>query len=348
MMVTVLENAQIERLVHCFARSALQLNRLNESDAELIRLPGTDLVLAVTTDAIVEEIQTGLYSDPYLLGWMTVIVNASDLAAVGAEPIGILLNETLTTNLGEAFVSRIQQAINDACLECNLAVLGGDTNYSQQMQMAASALGMVSGGTSLTRLGATPGDTLFASGPLGLGSAFALCKLAPGNVVDLPTPVYLPRARLREGRLLRGLASCCMDTSDGALATLDRLMRCNDVGFVLDLPAEDFLHVDANRTSHVARIPPWMMLAGPHGEFELLFTVAPDRLDELMSEAAAHGWAPIRLGQVVAKPEISLPLGKKSVSLDTGRIRNLFAEANGDIEKYIAGLYLVDECSRAA
>ena len=71
-----------------------------------------------------------------------------------------------------------------------------------------------------------------------------------------------------------------------------------------------------------------------------------DRLDDFRSEAAAHGWAPIRLGRVVAKPGVSLPLGGKSALLDTGRIRNLFADANGDIEKYLSGLYLIDECSR--
>ena len=53
---------------------------------------------------------------------------------------------------------------------------------------------------------------------------------------------------------------------------------------------------------------------------------------------------PIRLGRVVAKPGINLPLGGKLALLDTGRIRNLFAEANGDIDKYTSGLYLIDEC----
>ena len=91
----VLENAYIERLVRELPRSPLQLNRLQEADAELIRLPGTTAVVALKTDAIVEEIETGLYADPWLLGWMAVTVNASDLAAVGAEPVGVLLNETL-------------------------------------------------------------------------------------------------------------------------------------------------------------------------------------------------------------------------------------------------------------
>lgn len=78
------EVALLERLAGGFARSHLQCNQRHESDAELIRLPGSRSVLALTTDAISEEIESGLYADPYLIGWMTVMVNASDLAAVGA------------------------------------------------------------------------------------------------------------------------------------------------------------------------------------------------------------------------------------------------------------------------
>ena len=61
----------------------------------LIQIPGTSLVIAITTDSIVKELKTGLYSDPYTIGWMTVLANASDLAAVGPEPSGILISETL-------------------------------------------------------------------------------------------------------------------------------------------------------------------------------------------------------------------------------------------------------------
>ena len=90
MTAVVHENALVESLVRALPRSLDQANGLGESDAELLRLPGTDLLLAITTDAIVEEIEAGLYRDPYLIGWMTVMSSASDLAAVGADPLGIL------------------------------------------------------------------------------------------------------------------------------------------------------------------------------------------------------------------------------------------------------------------
>ena len=60
-------------------------------------------ILAITTDSIVEEIRLGLYDDPYLIGWMIVMVNLSDLAAVGADPLGILISEIFPNNLDDIF-----------------------------------------------------------------------------------------------------------------------------------------------------------------------------------------------------------------------------------------------------
>ena len=177
MMNAIIENQLIERLARGFARSPDQLNRTRESDAELIRLPGTDVVLALTTDGVVEEIEAGLYRDPYLVGWMTVMVNASDLAAVGAEPLGLLLNQTLTLDLDDDYLDRLQSGIHEACKACRLHVLGGDVNFSSRPQMSATALGLIRDGRPLTRVGCRPGDRLFASAQLGLGSAFALQAL---------------------------------------------------------------------------------------------------------------------------------------------------------------------------
>ncbi len=324
----------IEKLAGALPRSPLLLNALCESDAELIRLPGTDLALAVTTDAIAEEIAAGLYTDPYLIGWMAVMVNASDLAAVGAEPLGILLSETLPVDVEPAFIDRLQSGIGDAMEACGLHLLGGDTNFSSTMQIAATAVGLVSDGAPLTRLGCAPGDRLYASGPLGLGGAFALSRL---DADATPIP-YRPTARLREGRRLPGVASCAMDTSDGVVPTLDELIRLNRVGFRIDGPPGVMLHPAALETARRARLPEWLMLAGPHGEFELLFAVRPEAESTLRTAARSIDWTPIPIGTVT--PEPGLWLG--SIALDSTRIRDLYAEAGGDAHKYLARLLAMD------
>ncbi len=335
---TVHEIALIERLAGAFTRSSHQLNERHETDAELLRVPGSDPVLALTTDHIAEEIQAGLYVDAELIGWMTVMVNASDLSAVGARPLGLVLNETLPPDVGEGFLAALQRGIQQACDACGLHVLGGDTNFGPRLQMGGCALGVVPEGRPMTRRGCAPGDLLFASGPLGLGGAFALARLLGGSEADGERIPFRPVARLTEGQLLRPFASGCMDTSDGALPTLDELMRLNGVGFRFRITAAESLHPAAAAAASRARIPPWMLLAGPHGEYELLFTVPRGRLERFLAVARAREWRPLHLGEAVREPGLTLPIDGTLRQLDTTAVRNLFGEVGGDLGAYREGL----------
>jgi thiamine-monophosphate kinase len=325
-----------------FPRSPLQRNRLHESDAELLSLPGSDSLLALTTDWVVEEIESGLYDDPYLVGWMTVIVNASDLAAVGAEPLGILVNENLPRDAAPDFVSALQDGIRDACAAAGLYVLGGDTNISPRLEMGGTAIGIIEGDPPLTRIGCRPGDYLLGSGPFGAGSGFAFVQFIlrrRGAEVDFS---FQPKPRLQEGQLLRRFASCCMDTSDGLLATLDQLMRLNSVGFDIDCESETLVDPATLALSRSAHIPTWLAIAAHHGEFGLVFTVPPERLDSLRREAASIGWEPRLLGRVAQQPRISLSLDGEPFIVDMRRIRNLFVECGDDIDAYFKGLLQMD------
>jgi thiamine-monophosphate kinase len=153
---------------------------------------------------------------------------------------------------------------------------------------------------------------------------------------------YKPTARLKESRSLPGVASACMDTSDGVIATLDQLMRLNHVGFELDEGWESNLHPAAKELADAFRIPPWLLLAGQHGEFELLFTVAEEREVELLRSAEKNHWHPLPLGFVTEEPEIRLPLNGEIVRLDTSKIRNLASQVNGDIQNYINQLLVIN------
>jgi len=338
----IIENTFISSLVKNFPRARLQHNSLQESDAELIKIPGTDEAIAITTDSIVEEIERGLYSDPYLIGWMTVIVNASDIAAVGAEPLGILLNETFPRNIDPEFLENLQKGIKDACCACNLNVLGGDTNFSSHLQMGACALGLIHGNKLLMRSGCKPGDFLFTSGKLGKGNSYAFYKLILSNNSLINLPYYQPKPRLEEGKILREFASCCMDTSDGMIATIDQLMRLNNIEFNITTCMDEWIHPEVKEFSLQAKIPLWWMLAGPHGEFELLFTIPPEQLKAFVETASCNNWKPVMLGQAFEDAGLQILLDDKSVMIDTGKIRNLFDEVNGDLVRYIKNLEMID------
>jgi thiamine-monophosphate kinase len=342
MLNEILENSSIENLVKIFSRSPLQQNLLHESDAELIHLPGTNITLAITIDSIVEEIEAGLYTDPYLIGWMTVMVNASDLAAVGAEPLGILINETLLSDSNDDFITKLQRGIEDACLECNMHILGGDTNFSSRMEMTGCAIGYISEDPPITRLSCKPGDYLFLSDNPGLGSAYALKQLKNDLLSEPFSLTYQPKSRLREGQLLRKFATCCMDTSDGVFAALDQLMRLNNVGFRIELELENFLHADALSICRSAQIPLWLMLAGHHGEFELVFTVSSNNVDNFLESVQQIYWEPILIGEVSEDTNIRILYNNEMVPIDTGYIRNLFVELHGDVQEYIKQLLELD------
>jgi len=336
MSSVVLENAFLERLTAGLPRTPRQRNGLLESDAELVGLPG-GLVLAVTLDALVEEIESGLYRDPYRIGWMTVLAGASDLSAVGAEPLGLLLDQTFPSDPDPAFVEGVQAGVADACRASGLAVLGGDTSSGRRPRMAAVALGLVPGANVLTRKGCRPGEVLFASGPLGGGAAFALAALGGDSLSEGAT--FLPAPRLREGQLVRNHASAAIDTSDGLLPAADQLMRLNEVGMVLDLDPTSMLETGARWSACRAGLPPWFFLAGPHGEFELLFTVPSARVGAFLAEAAILGWSPLRLGRTIPEPEVRLRLdGTNLVPLDTLAVRNLASRCGADPSRYVEAL----------
>lgn len=336
MMDAVIENALIQRLTARLPRSARQLNGVRESDAELVRLPG-GLILALTTDAIAEEIETGLYADPGLIGWMTVLVNASDLAAVGAAPLGVLLNQTLTPSMDGLFLDELQAGIARASESCRLPVLGGDTNFGRRPQLAATAIGIIRGHPPVTRIGCRPGDRLFTSNTLGLGGAYAFARLG-GDAATADALGYRPSPRLNEGQLLRRFASCCMDTSDGAIPTLDELMRLNGVGFQIDASLRAILDPAALQVTDAAGLPEWTLLAGPHGDFELLFTVRESNRGPFLEAAAEIGWSPIELGFVETGSHLKLADSNGFQVIDTVRVRNLFTEVCGDVASYLSGL----------
>jgi len=330
----VLENMMLRSLTSGLTRSSAQYNGLLESDAELVRVPGTsDLWLAATTDAVVEEIRTGLYADPRLLGWMTVMVNLSDLAAVGATPAGILIAETLKHGMSEKEIQEMQRGIDEAVRACGTHVLGGDTSFADHQEMCGTALGFVRAEKPLTRCGCSAGDILYLSGPAGTGNAFALARFTRAD----PFP-FSPVARVREGELLPARASACMDTSDGLLATLDQLCRLNGVGFEMDPAWEEALDQASRSVCLSAGLPSWILLAGQHGEFELAFTVPPAMEAGFLEQADSIGWEPERIGLATVKRGIILPIGGIPHIIDTQAIRDLASRFSGDLKGYIAGL----------
>jgi thiamine-monophosphate kinase len=339
-MKEVLENAAIDAWVRGLSRAPNQVNALHESDAELLEIASMpDHYLVITIDTVAEEIAAGLYRDPFTMGWVTVMASLSDLAAVGADPIGLVVSVGVPQGTDGAFIDRARRGMEEACRSLGVFILGGDLNAATPPAFTGSALGTVPRNALRTRLGIEPGDAVFLSGPAGGGNALGLVRLAGLADRLFPEESYRPSARLAEGRALRGLAGASMDTSDGVLATLDQLMRLNGRGFLVECDWPALLSRGALVLCEGTGTPPWLMLAGPHGEFELVFTVPASRIDAFAGASADRGLAPIRLGTAQERPVVTLalPSGRR-VDIDMAPVRNLDPTAKSGAERYLAEL----------
>ncbi len=330
----ITENRVINTWLKHFIRCPKQINRPHESDAELIEIPGNDSDLfAVTIDTVSEEINQKLYQNPFTMGWITVMASLSDLAAVGADPLGIVVAVSLESSLDEQFRKGLAEGINAACQEAGVYLLGGDTNTAQNCSLTGCAFGIVPKNLKMMRTGCSPGDFVFLSGKAGQGNALGLARLSGKRESSFLEDLYRPKARLKEARLIRKYASCCMDTSDGVLITLDQLSRINNLGFNVEVEWKDLLDPEVLSFCEKNQIPPWYMAAGIHGEFELIFSVPSDKVNCLNEEAAESGFHPIRLGRVEQEPFLGvvLPSGKK-VKMDMAPLRNLWEESEIDLD----------------
>jgi thiamine-monophosphate kinase len=338
MMKDILENLMIERIARNFLKAPHKKNEIHEADAELIDLGReSGKYLAITTDALVEEVGSGLYDDPFLIGWMLAMINFSDLAAVGSEPLGLLVSISFPSTQDEAFMARLTEGISDACQRLNTFVLGGDTNQGKELFLSGCAVGLVPKKSVITRMGAKPKDKLYLSGPAGLGNIYAFLRLSKQDFKTVES-FYQPIARTAEGKIIREFASCCMDTSDGVIHTLDTLMRLNHCKFILNDDWERILHPVALQVCRAQNFPPWVALAAVHGEFELCFTVSPQNEKKFLQEALRSNWAPVLIGEVTGGEGVNIKTKERLIPLNTTLIRNLSEAAGSDPQSYIKEL----------
>jgi len=311
-----------------------QLTVLHESDAELMRLPDGS-VLALTTDSISEELALGLYDDAETAGWVAAVASLSDLAAVGAKPIGLLAAVTLPREATEMWQAGIARGLAEACADVGTWVLGGDTSIGDTIALTTTAAGIIAPGRFLTRRGAAPGDVVCCTGALGAGIG-PVARCIPG-LTDFPLHRFRPRARVAAGQAMAAFATCGIDTSDGLITALDQLARVNSVGIEITAAPDALLIPSVLNFCRNAGLDSLVPLAQPHGEFELVYTVPAHRYAEAAEALRATGCDPVELGRVVAAPGLRFTAGRRR-DVDGAAIRNLAASAAEDPAAFLVAL----------
>ena len=263
----------------------------NGDDCAVIA-PSPGQAFAVTTDTLVEGRHFLSTLDPWKLGRRAVHVNLSDLAAMGALPRYALLSLTLPS-IDESWISRFAAGLWSALDEFNVELVGGNTTRGP-LAIAITAFGDVAPGQALLRSSAKPGDELWVSGPLG-DAGWALYSML-GDIKAEATAVQIaryecPTARIALGVALRGVATSCIDISDGLLSEAQHIANASNVDINIDFDAIPTGLGDALSSVEFALHAQHCLLATGDA-YELLFT-APvsqhNHIDALFKRLSLDG-----------------------------------------------------------
>lgn len=249
--------------------------------------------LVATTDMLHRQTDFPEIMSPWQIGWMTVAVNLSDVAAMGAQPAGVLIAAGLPKDADLYFIDELFSGFGDCAAYYGTKVLGGDTDSHQELTLTGCAFGFVEKDLVLRRSGARVGDLLCTTGALG-GAGAGLWAWKQGDLENKFIEKLLePEPRLKEGRALaRSRAvTAMMDNSDGLALSLSDLSEVSRIGFVV---REEALPVAEGIEQMVGHEEAVEMVMSAGGDFELIFTVKPEGL-----EAAQRACMLTVIGEVV-------------------------------------------------
>ncbi|MDM7911980.1 MAG: thiamine-phosphate kinase [Methanotrichaceae archaeon] len=252
-----------------------------------------DRYLVATTDMLHRKTDFPDIMNPWQMGWMSVAVNLSDVAAMGAEPAGVLLATGLPPEADLYFIDELFSGFADCAGYYGTKIIGGDTDSHQELTITGCALGFVEKDLILRRHGACPGDLLCTTGVLG-GAGAGLMAWKKGDLQsEYIVKLLEPEPRLKEGRALAKsrAVTAMMDNSDGLALSLSDLSEVSRVGFVV---YEDRLPIIPGLEELVGHEEAVNIVMSAGGDFELVFTVKPEGL-----EAARQACALTMIGTVV-------------------------------------------------
>lgn len=255
-----------------FNRQNINSVDLGVGDDSALLTPPPQQQLVICADTLVAGRHFPLDTNPHAIGWKSVAVNLSDIAAMGAKPHSILLALSLP-QIDHDWLKGFSQGLYDCCDQFGVSLIGGDTTQSPHLTISVTALGWVDIGKAVTRSGAQIGDYICVSGQVG-DAAFGLNHLGHRlqHRLDYPTP------RCLLGQQLKGLANSMIDVSDGLAQDLGHILAASHVGAEIEL---DQLPIDPD-VKQLQQEKQWQYALAGGDDYELCFTISPQNYKKLL------------------------------------------------------------------
>ena len=242
--------------------------------------------LAVTSDMLVEGRHFFANANPEWLGHKALAVNLSDLAAMGAKPLGFTLALALP-NANATWLAQFSQGLFRLAQQWQCPLIGGDTTQGP-LTICITALGHVPAGAAIKRSGAKIGDDIWVSGTLGdarlaLGALRSEWPLDPSSLEAVLPRMHQPEPRIALGMQLRGIASSALDVSDGLLGDLRHILTASQVNAEVLIDQLPISRTLAEQTQDLRR----QCAANGGDDYELCFTAPTSKRMQVESLSTA-------------------------------------------------------------
>lgn len=268
-------------------RSASGAGALGD-DCAVVGLPeaiaGSSLV--ATIDPCPHPLVFELFDHDYShFGWMTMVINLSDLASMGAEPAGILISTVMPNDMSVDDYQAFWNGVIEASDTWACPVLGGNIKDGARFSAEGAAFGWCTDNHVMRRSGSSAGDLVYVIGDMGLfwaavlhGTRGKALRLSQAELKQARRALYRPVPRLKEGKKLAesGLITTCMDASDSVLGAMMELGRVNELDVELVEPKPLSL---VDKVASYLEIPALKLMLS-WGDWQLVVTVPAEKQTE--------------------------------------------------------------------
>jgi thiamine-monophosphate kinase len=274
-------------------------------DAALLQIP-SGYQLAVSTDMLVSG--THFYPDcpAFDIGWKSLAVNISDMAAMGAIPKWITLGISIPEQ-NTAWLEQFSRGLLACAKQYDVELIGGDTTKGP-LNICVQIMGIVPIGKALQRQGAHLGDDIWVSGELGLAAlGLGLLQGRYHSFTHTEQSIMLkrlqrPEPRLSLGLMIRELAHSCIDISDGLAADLGHLLKASGLG--ASIIWEKIPHLSLEKTIPNAELRQCVLAGGD--DYELCFTASPANQAQILACGQRLGIKLSVIGKTQKEPGLKI------------------------------------------
>jgi thiamine-monophosphate kinase len=277
-------------------------------DAAILTPPaGCDLV--VTTDGVISGVHFMPHDPPGLIARKVLRMNLSDLAAKGARPAGFLLSIALPPPIDEEWIAAFAKSLGDDAEDYGCPLLGGDTDHTPgPLSITVAAFGAVPHGKMVRRTTAKTGDAVVVTGTIG-DAALGLLRHKDNLLVKrwqltdeqgdyLKLRYLLPEPRTALADAVLHHTSAAMDVSDGLVGDLAKMCRASSVAAEIDVARVPLSEAAQAALAADPTLIETILTGGD--DYEILLTLAPEKLSAFYQSADEAGVPVTEIGRVTA------------------------------------------------